>query len=72
MSVELGRRIRGLRRLKGFTQQELADQVNISVSLLSNIERGLRRPKPLLLEQVALTLDVPAEELFFLPAQSCN
>lgn len=67
MSVELGRRIKGLRRLKGFTQQELAEQVNISVSLLSNIERGLRKPKPLLLEQVAHTLNVPAEELFLLP-----
>ncbi len=69
MSVELGRRIKGLRRLKGFTQQELAEQVNISVSLLSNIERGLRKPKPFLLEEVALTLNISAEELFLLPVQ---
>lgn len=64
MSLELGRRIRGLRRLKRLTQKELADHVNISVSLLSNIERGFRKPQPVLLENIAVALGVLGEELF--------
>lgn len=70
MSLELGRRIRGLRRLKRLTQKELADQVSISVSLLSNIERGLRKPQPVLLEKVAVALDVLREELFIFSASN--
>lgn len=69
MSIKLGRRIRGLRRLKGFTQQELAEKIDISVSMLSHIERGLKKPRPYLLEKVASTLRVPPEELFLLPPE---
>ena len=67
MSEQLGRRIRALRRLKRFTQQELAAKMNISVSILSNIERGRYTPKPQFLEKLADNLGVSGEELFILP-----
>ena len=67
MSVQLGKRIRGLRRLKGLTQQKLAYELNVSVSFLSNIERGIKKPQPDLLEKLAQTLSVPGDELFFFP-----
>ncbi|NMB35217.1 MAG: helix-turn-helix transcriptional regulator [Firmicutes bacterium] len=60
----LGRRIRGLRRLKRVTQQQLARQINLSASQLSNIERGIKEPKPELLEKMAAALNIPREELF--------
>ncbi len=72
MSVELGKRIKGLRRLKGFTQQELAERINVSVSSLSNMERGIRKPKPFLLENIARALDVPPEELFLVRTEQDN
>jgi len=72
LSLKLGRRIKGLRRLKGFTQQKLAHELDISVSLLSNIERGIKKPQPELLEKFVEVLEVSAEELFFLPKKKIN
>ena len=66
MSVALGRRIKALRRLKLVTQQELAEQVNISVTMLSNIERGAKNPPPQLLENIAHQLKISGDELFIL------
>lgn len=66
MPVKLGQRIRALRRLKRVTQQELATRLDLSVTLLSNIERGLKEPSPQLLERIARELDVPREELFII------
>lgn len=60
----LGRRIRALRRLKRVTQQQLARQINLSASQLSNIERGVKEPKPELLEKMAAALNIPREEFF--------
>lgn len=63
MLARLGLRIRGLRRLKRVTQQELAERVQVSVSLLSSIERGRRLPRPYLLKAIASELKVPEDEL---------
>ena len=39
---ESGKRIAELRRVKGYTQEELAEQLNIATNSISNIERGVR------------------------------
>ncbi len=67
MSVALGKRIKAIRRLKGFTQQELADIIGISVSQLSCIERGGKFPKQELIMQIADTLNTSPYEFFILP-----
>lgn len=67
MSLFLGKRIRGLRRLKRFTQQSMSEKIGISVSMLSNIERGKKYPSYDLIAKIAKTLQVPQEELFVLP-----
>ncbi|UNC93413.1 helix-turn-helix domain-containing protein [Candidatus Contubernalis alkaliaceticus] len=67
MSLLLGKRIRGLRRLKCFTQKNMADRLGISVSMLSNIERGKKYPNIELLKKMTEILQVPQEELFVLP-----
>ena len=38
---EIGKKIKELRKRKGFTQEELARRVGISRQTLSNLERGL-------------------------------
>ena len=48
------------------TQQELAEKLNLSASQLSNIERGVKEPKPELLEKMAARLNIPREELFIM------
>jgi len=70
MSVLLGRRLRALRRLKRLTQQDLANELGISVSMLSTIERGAKYPCADLIRKIARVLDVPQEELFVLPDMS--
>jgi len=65
MSKGLGARIKGLRKLKSMNQKELSSKLNISVSMLSNIERGVKKPGRELLEKMAWILEVPGEELFF-------
>jgi transcriptional regulator with XRE-family HTH domain len=72
MSAALGRRIKALRRLKLVTQQELAQQVNISVTMLSNIERGAKSPPPQLLEDIAYQLKISGDELFILSSETDN
>ncbi len=67
MSELLGRRLRALRRLKRFTQQDLASQVGVSVSMLSSIERGGKYPRVDLIRKIARVLNVPVEEFFILP-----
>lgn len=58
-----GRRIRAFRKLKGFTQVELANSLEISLSVLGEIERGNRKPSTQLIHQVCEILDVPVEDL---------
>ena len=62
MSLALGNRIRALRRLKRMTQLQLAEQLGISVSQVSVIERGLKRPSAEQLEKIAAALNVSREE----------
>lgn len=40
----VGNHIRKFRIMNNLTQQELADEINISVGHLSNIERGTKKP----------------------------
>ncbi|WP_433746176.1 helix-turn-helix domain-containing protein [Falsibacillus pallidus] len=58
-----GRRIRAFRKLKGYTQEGLAKDLGVSVSLLGEIERGNRQPSEELLLGVAKILGITIEEL---------
>ena len=37
---EIGNRIQSLRKQRGLTQEELADKMNVSIQMVSNLERG--------------------------------
>ena len=58
-----GRRIRAFRKLKGFTQGDLAREIGVSVSLLGEVERGNRIPSEEFLLEVAAMLNISIEEL---------
>ncbi|MGV3463946.1 MAG: helix-turn-helix domain-containing protein [Heyndrickxia sp.] len=58
-----GRRIRAFRKLKGYTQEELAKNLKVSVSILGEIERGSRLPTESFLKNVAGLLEIKVDEL---------
>jgi transcriptional regulator with XRE-family HTH domain len=45
------------------TQQELADRINLSVSVIGAIERGVKVPSPQILRAIGQALGVGEEEL---------
>lgn len=59
----LGLRIRAFRKLKGLTQEELAERMGISLSVLGSLERGTRTADERLLVKIAEALQISAEEL---------
>lgn len=58
-----GRRIRAFRKLKGYTQEEFARKLSVSVSMLGEVERGNRTPSESFLLDIAKQLDITVEEL---------
>ena len=60
----LGKNIKFLRFRRNYSQADLAEKANISITFLSNIERGLKYPKPDILSQIAKALEVEVFELF--------
>ncbi|AIG24547.1 helix-turn-helix transcriptional regulator [Brevibacillus sp. 7WMA2] len=61
--IRLGSRIRAFRKLKGFTQQQLASEMGVSLSFVGTLERGTKPPTELVLRKIANTLQVEYEEL---------
>ena len=62
--ILLGRRIRSLRNVKGWTQQELGDRADINYKFLGEIERGQQNPSFNILVKIAVALGVNLPELF--------
>ena len=64
IKATLGRNIKFLRFRRQYSQADLAEKADISIIYLSNIERGLKFPKPAILSQIAEGLGVNVYELF--------
>ena len=58
-----GKLIAELRKEKGFTQQQLADQLNLSNKTISKWESGAGSPDISILTELADVLEVTADEL---------
>lgn len=56
--VRVGRNLRRYRRARGVSQEELADLCELDRTYVSGIERGLRNPTVVVLEQLANVLGV--------------
>ena len=64
LKINFGKRLQALRLQAGMTQEELANEIGVTVESISNIERGVYGPKFDNLEKLAAVLDVQAMELF--------
>ena len=63
--ISVGRRIANVRRDKGFSQALLAEKANISISHLSNIERGRKSLSAEVLFKIAEALQTSVDSLLF-------
>ena len=60
---QLARRIRAFRKLKGFTQTDLAEAVHVSIAIIGAIERGAKKADASLIGRIAGALDIDQQEL---------
>ncbi|ANY73571.1 helix-turn-helix domain-containing protein [Paenibacillus ihbetae] len=60
---QLAQRIRAFRKLKGLTQQELAERTGISLAVLGAVERGNRKAEEQVLAKIAEVLEISLQEL---------
>ncbi len=60
----LGKRIKEIRKFKGFTQEQLSEMIDIETSSLSGIESGRFFPSLHVLDKIANVLDVELIEFF--------
>ncbi|MBN1776676.1 MAG: helix-turn-helix transcriptional regulator [Clostridiales bacterium] len=61
--IDLGRRIRKQRTQRGWTQEALAERVNVSTSFVGHVERGSRKASLETLVSMANALDVSVDYL---------
>lgn len=59
-----GRQLRYFRRVRGFTQEELAEAAGLSVDFISLVERGISAPSFENIEILASVLGIEIPELF--------
>jgi len=62
-NMRLAYRIRAFRKLKGYTQQQLAEKTGLSLVLIGSIERGNRKATPQIVDKIALALGISSQEL---------
>lgn len=62
--VQLGMRIRYLRKKKNLSQLELSLEAGINKNYISDLERGTRNPSLEILDKIAVALDVNLSTLF--------
>ena len=60
----LGKNVKFFRYRNEYSQADLAEKINISITFLSNIERGLKFPKPDIITRIADGLEIDVYELF--------
>ena len=61
--------LRKLRVKRGLSQENLAVDAQIDRTYVSRIERGLENPTIIVLERIALALNVLISDFFTLPAE---
>lgn len=71
-SQGLAYRIRDLRQRQGLSLEALADRSGVSRSMISLIERGETSPTAVVLEKLAVGLEVPFASLFDSPAPEAD
>jgi transcriptional regulator with XRE-family HTH domain len=60
---QLALRIRAFRKLKGYTQDEMSQLLEVSIAILGSIERGTRKPDKHILQKISEVLEIDQDEL---------
>ena len=63
MKYEIGNRIRKYREMRGISQRELAEDIGVSNSRVSNWEQGINRPDADIIAKICRTLNVSPSDL---------
>lgn len=63
--IELGKTIRAAREDRGYTEEQFAERLDISVRHLNAVERGERRPTYELLYHIIRALGISADQIFY-------
>lgn len=71
MSDIFGRRLRAFRKLKNWTQIELAEEIGVSVAVIGGLERGTRAPSGPVMKALEHALQASREELFGEEREAC-
>lgn len=61
---KIGKRIREIRKVRGFTQESLGEKCGFTFSYIGGIERGENNVSIRNLEKIAVALDVELHEFF--------
>lgn len=61
--VKIGKKIRGMRKLKGYSQEDFAAHAELGRTYYGRVERGEQNISIQNLIQIALTLQVEVQEL---------
>lgn len=64
VDIAVGARIRLLRKLRGLSQQALADAAGVTFQQIQKYERGANRVSASMLARIANTLQTPVAEMF--------
>lgn len=70
--LNLGKRIRGKRKAKGWSQEELAGKCGISISFMGHIERSTRKMSLETFVAMCEVLEVSADELLWGTKRTCG
>lgn len=62
-TTKCSKRIRAFRKLKGLTQQQLAEMTGLSVTIIGELERGNRSAHHHMLQVIAEALEIQEKEL---------
>lgn len=64
LAIYIGEKIRIYRKQKGWTQQELGEEIGMSKNAIGNYEKGFRSPKKDTLFKLANAFDISIDDLF--------
>ena len=65
--MELGKKIKQLRKFSGMTQEQLAEKLNISRQALSKWENGTSMPDVESVVRISMLFQISLEELLWIP-----
>lgn len=63
IGIRFGRHLHNIRTSRGVTQMQLAERSGLDRSFISDMERGVKEPTISTLELIALSFNVPMQEL---------